>query len=248
MNKKELIKNMKYAKYKKITITKNYDNTYSFRTKHKVIKDEKDNIKETIKTDKDLATYLINDYINRSFSIIIISKGKVKDSDMEYVTYINEDEDILKLIALSIKRSFPEICAVVNNNAGTLNKIYNKIETGEIQSIIVKEDNYNSIKYIKNSKDTFYKNYDLYNTLVINVNRNFETKEELGKMLTFFMEHNSNDIISNITTVSRYTLNEAHLVTYKNGILYIRGSKILSDLFYIKKLSKEMINIRRKQL
>lgn len=248
MNKKELIKNMKYAKYKKITITKNYDNTYSFRTKHKIIKDEKDNIKETIKTDKDLATYLINDYINRSFSIRIISKGKVKDSDMEYVTYINEDEDILKLIALNIKKSFPEICAVVNNNAGTLNKIYNKIETGEIQSIIVKEDNYNSIKYIKNSKDTFYKNYDLYNTLVIIVNRNFETKEELRKMLTFFMEHNSNDIISNITTVSRYTLNEAHLVTYKNGILYIRGSKILSDLFYIKKLSKEMINIRRKQL
>ena len=38
MNKKELIKNMKYAKYKKITITKNYDNTYSFRTKHKIIK------------------------------------------------------------------------------------------------------------------------------------------------------------------------------------------------------------------
>lgn len=248
MNKKELIKNMKYAKYKKITITKNYDNTYSFRAKHKVIKDEKDNIKETVKTDKDLATYLIDDYINRSFSIRIISKGKVKDSDMEYVTYINEDEDILKLIALNIKKSFPEICDVVNNNAATLNKIYNKIETGEIQSIIVKEDNYNSIKYIKNSKDTFYKNYDLYNTLVINVNRNFETKEELGKMLTFFMEHNSNDIMSNITTVSRYTLNEAHLVTYKNGILYIRGSKILSDLFYIKKLSKEMINIRRKQL
>lgn len=248
MNKKELIKNMKYAKYKKITITKNYDNTYSFRTKHKVIKDEKDNIKETVKTDKDLATYLINDYINRSFSIRIISKGKIKDSDMEYVTYINEDEDILKLIALNIKKSFPEICDVVNNNASTLNKIYNKIETGEIQSIIVKEDNYNSIKYIKNSKDTFYKNYDLYNILVINVNRNFETKEELGKMLTFFMEHNSNDIMSNITTVSRYTLNEAHLVTYKNGILYIRGSKILSDLFYIKKLSKEMINIRRKQL
>lgn len=248
MNKKELIKNMKYAKYKKITITKNYDNTYSFRAKHKVIKDEKDNIKETVKTDKDLATYLIDDYINRSFSIRIISKGKVKDSDMEYVTYINEDEDILKLIALNIKKSFPEICDVVNNNASTLNKIYNKIETGEIQSIIVKEDNYNSIKYIKNSKDTFYKNYDLYNTLVINVNRNFETKEELGKMLTFFMEHNSNDIMSNITTVSRYTLNEAHLVTYKNGILYIRGSKILSDLFYIKKLSKEMINIRRKQL
>lgn len=248
MNKKELIKNMKYAKYKKITITKNYDNTYSFRTKHKVIKDEKDNIKETVKTDKDLATYLIDDYINRSFSIRIISKGKVKDSDMEYVTYINEDEDILKLIALNIKKSFPEICDVVNNNAGTLNKIYNKIETGEIQSIIVKEDNYNSIKYIKNSNDTFYKNYDLYNTLVINVNRNFEIKEELGKMLTFFMEHNSNDIMSNITTVSRYTLNEAHLVTYKNGILYIRGSKILSDLFYIKKLSKEMINIRRKQL
>lgn len=248
MNKKELIKNMKYAKYKKITITKNYDNTYSFRAKHKVIKDEKGNIKETVKTDKDLATYLIDDYINRSFSIRIISKGKVKDSDMEYVTYINEDEDILKLIALNIKKSFPEICDVVNNNASTLNKIYNKIETGEIQSIIVKEDNYNSIKYIKNSKDTFYKNYDLYNTLVINVNRNFETKEELGKMLTFFMEHNSNDIMSNITTVSRYTLNEAHLVTYKNGILYIRGSKILSDLFYIKKLSKEMINIRRKQL
>lgn len=248
MNKKELIKNMKYAKYKKITITKNYDNTYSFRTKHKVIKDEKDNIKETVKTDKDLATYLIDDYINRSFSIRIISKGKIKDSDMEYVIYINEDEDILKLIALNIKKSFPEICDVVNNNASTLNKIYNKIETGEIQSIIVKEDNYNSIKYIKNSNDTFYKNYDLYNTLVINVNRNFETKEELGKMLTFFMEHNSNDIMSNITTVSRYTLNEAHLVTYKNGILYIRGSKILSDLFYIKKLSKEMINIRRKQL
>lgn len=248
MNKKELIKNMKYAKYKKITITKNYDNTYSFRAKHRVIKDEKDNIKETVKTDKDLATYLIDDYINRSFSIRIISKGKVKDSDMEYVTYINEDEDILKLIALNIKKSFPEICDVVNNNASTLNKIYNKIETGEIQSIIVKEDNYNSIKYIKNSKDTFYKNYDLYNTLVINVNRNFETKEELGKMLTFFMEHNSNDIMSNITTVSRYTLNEAHLVTYKNGILYIKGSKILSDLFYIKKLSKEMINIRRKQL
>lgn len=248
MNKKELIKNMKYAKYKKITITKNYDNTYSFRAKHKVIKEEKDNIKETVKTAKDLATYLIDDYINRSFSIRIISKGKVKDSDMEYVTYINEDEDILKLIALNIKKSFPEICDVVNNNAGTLNKIYNKIETGEIQSIIVKEEDYNSIKYIKNSKDTFYKNYDLYNTLVINVNRNFETKEELGKMLTFFMEHNSNDIMSNITTVSRYTLNEAHLVTYKNGILYIKGSKILSDLFYIKKLSKEMINIRRRQL
>lgn len=248
MNKKDFIRNMKYAKYKKIVITKNNDDTYLFDASCKEMREEETYIERRIKNTKDLATYLIDDYINRSFSIRIISKGKIKDSDMEYVTYINEDEDILKLIALNIKKSFPEICDVVNNNASTLNKIYNKIETGEIQSIIVKEDNYNSIKYIKNSKDTFYKNYDLYNILVINVNRNFETKEELGKMLTFFMEHNSNDIMSNITTVSRYTLNEAHLVTYKNGILYIRGSKILSDLFYIKKLSKEMINIRRKQL
>lgn len=235
-----------YLKYipKTITIIHYSDsNTYSFNITKKMLRPTK---KEFFSSS--ILKCVITDYFDLSQYIKIKNESTYND-DMNMLEIINDKGIILRLVSYDLKKSFPFIYKNLFHNHNTsfvsnedVIKIKELITTGKIKNIIIKEDSENYLKIKEKGSTSFEKNYDMDGILKIKCNNQVDNKclDNIVEIIECYYWHNKKSLINAITLENSKDSNKRYILTFNNGIIYVR-----SNLIYNRLLDIREVNLKR---